>query len=173
MNTPEIPYISNVTGTWVKSEEATDPEYWIRHLRQTVRFSDGLQLLLQDSRFFLEVGPGQTLCTFARQHPDRRNEHGVLATLRHPKEQTSDVAFLMNTIGRLWLVGATVEWSAFYGNEKRRRIGLPTYPFERKRFWIDRSLAVSYVVHGKDVCMIERACGSGLLFKAPEPLSIL
>ena len=143
LNPPEIPYVSNVTGTWIKPEQATDPEYWIRHLRQTVRFSDGLHLLFQDpTRFLLEVGPGQTLSTFARQHPDRKTEQGVFASLRHPKEQISDVAFLLNTIGRLWLVGATVDWSAFYANEKRRRIGLPTYPFERKKFWIDPPVSV-------------------------------
>jgi phthiocerol/phenolphthiocerol synthesis type-I polyketide synthase E len=138
LNPPQIPFVSNVTGTWITSDEAVSPSYWAKHLRQTVRFSDCLQELSKEpSRVLLEVGPGHTLSTLARQHPDVTKEQIVLSSTRHPKEQKSDVAFILNTLGRLWLAGIQVDWSGFYGDERRHRLPLPTYPFERKRFWID------------------------------------
>lgn len=137
-NPPALPYVSNVTGAWITPEQATDPAYWVRHLRQTVRFSDGLQTLLQDSNcIFLETGPGQTLTMFARQHPARSAQMEVVASLRHPQQQTPDVAFLLNSLGRLWLAGAAINWAEYYAGQRRHRIPLPGYPFERKRYWID------------------------------------
>jgi len=141
LHPPSIPFISSVTGTWITPEEATQPSYWVKHLRQTVRFSEGLAVLLEEPhRVFLEVGPGQTLSTFAQRHPALGVEHTVLPTLRHAQEETSDVASLLNSLGRLWLAGVEVDWSKFYAGERRQRIPLPTYPFERKRFWIDPPL---------------------------------
>jgi len=135
---PAMPYISNVTGTWVTAAEATNPDYWATHLRRTIRFSDGVRELLQDpDAILLEVGPGKTLSTLARLHIDRDSEQVTLSSLRHPKERQSDVAFLLDTVGRLWLAGVDIDWSAFYAGERRHRIPLPTYPFERERFWIE------------------------------------
>lgn len=135
---PQIPYISNVTGTWITVQEATSPSYWTSHLRQTVRFADGLQVLLkQSSQVLLEVGPDRTLSKLAKQHPEKTPEQIVLTSVRHPKENQSDVAFLLNTLGQLWLAGVQIDWSGFYSDEKRDRIPLPTYPFERQRYWID------------------------------------
>ncbi len=69
LNPPQIPFISNVTGTWITAQEATDPNYWVKHLRQTVRISEGISVLLQEpNRILLEVGPGRTLCTLVKQH---------------------------------------------------------------------------------------------------------
>ena len=137
LNTPKIPFISNVTGTWITTAQATDPHYWARHLRQTVRFSSGIiELLKEPERILLEVGPGRTLSTFALTHYNL--EPVVLTSIRHPQEQQSDVAFLLNTLGRLWLSGVKVDWSGFYANDRRHRIPLPTYPFERQRYWISR-----------------------------------
>jgi amino acid adenylation domain-containing protein len=136
LRTPQIPYISNVTGTWITAAEATDPGYWARHLRQTVRFAEGLRTLLADpSRVLLEVGPGQTLTTLARLQatPDRI----ILASMRHPNDQQPDDAFALGTLGQLWLAGVQVDWPKFYSHERRRRLPLPTYPFERQRYWID------------------------------------
>ncbi|WP_414529158.1 SDR family NAD(P)-dependent oxidoreductase [Nodularia chucula] len=133
LNPPQIPFISNVTGTWITAEQATDPHYWATHLRQTVQFTAGISALLQEpNRILLEVGPGRSLCTFAQKHADVVG----LFSLRHPKEKQSDVAFLLNTLGKLWLYGAQVDWSGFYTNERRYRLPLPTYPFERQRYWI-------------------------------------
>ncbi|MBP5972976.1 SDR family oxidoreductase [Brasilonema sp. CT11] len=137
LNTPKIPFISNVTGTWITTAQATDPNYWAKHLRQTVRFSSGItELLKEPERILLEVGPGRTLSTFAKQHYN--SEPVALTSLRHPQDQQSDVAFLLNTLGKLWLFGVQVNWSCLYANERRHRIPLPTYPFERQRYWISR-----------------------------------
>ena len=135
---PEIPFVSNVTGTWITAREAQAPSYWAKHLRQAVRFSDGVSTLLQEpDRILLEVGPGQTLTSLVRQHPDKNPGQVVLSSTRHPQDQQSDVAFLLNTLGRLWLQGTHVDWSRFYVNERRHRIPLPTYPFERQRYWVE------------------------------------
>ncbi|MBW4563380.1 MAG: SDR family NAD(P)-dependent oxidoreductase [Mojavia pulchra JT2-VF2] len=138
LNPPQTPYISNVTGTWITAAEATNPNYWAQHLRQTVRFADGVQQLMQDpNRILLEVGPGRTLMTLAKQHPDKDAGAVILSSLRHPQEEQSDVAFLLNTLGRLWLAGVEIDWSEFYTGEQRYRVPLPTYPFERQRYWIE------------------------------------
>ncbi|MBD2607326.1 SDR family NAD(P)-dependent oxidoreductase [Scytonema hofmannii FACHB-248] len=138
LNPPHIRFISNVTGTWITEEQATNPNYWSQHLRQTVRFSDGIsQLLKQFEGVFLEVGPGRTLSTLTTQHLDKNSKQQVLTSLRHVKEQQSDVSFLLQTLGRLWLAGVEIDWLGFYTHEQRHRLPLPTYPFERQRYWID------------------------------------
>ncbi|VFM95638.1 MAG: Acyl transferase domain-containing protein [Candidatus Kentron sp. G] len=138
LNRPQIPYISNVTGAWITAAEATDPGYWATHLRQAVRFAEGVEQLLQSPRqILLEVGPGRTLNTLARQHPRKAAEQVLLTSLRHPQEKQSDIAFLLANLGKLWLAGVKVDWSGFYANEQRLRVPLPTYAFDRKRYWID------------------------------------
>ncbi|NQE32467.1 type I polyketide synthase [Microcoleus asticus] len=138
LNSPKIPYISNVTGNWITATEATNPNYYAQHLRQTVRFADGLQQLLKDqNQILLEVGPGRTLNTLAKQHPHKVAEQIVLSSLRHPQDQNSDLAFLLTTLGKLWLGGVQIDWSKFYADEQRYRLPLPTYPFERQRYWIE------------------------------------
>ncbi|WP_392407695.1 beta-ketoacyl synthase N-terminal-like domain-containing protein [Chlorogloeopsis fritschii] len=139
INPPQIPFISNVSGTWISAAQATDPNYWAKHLRQTVRFSDGIfELLQQPERIFLEVGASRTLSTFVKQH--QKPEVVTLTSLRHPQEQKSDVAFIFNTLGRLWLQGIKVDWSSFYAHAKPYHIPLPTYPFERQRYWVELQL---------------------------------
>lgn len=138
LHPPQIPYLSNLSGTWITEAEATDPSYWAKHLRQTVRFVDNVDILIADpTQVLLEVGPGRTLSTFAQQHPAKAAEQVVLSSVRHPQEDRDDEAFLLTTLGRLWLAGVTVDWAAFYSHERRQRCPLPTYPFERKRYWID------------------------------------
>ncbi|MEM8718416.1 MAG: type I polyketide synthase [Cyanobacteria bacterium P01_G01_bin.39] len=135
LNPPQIPYISNVSGTWVTPESATNPSYWAKHLRSEVRFAAGAkELLSQKDCILLEVGPGKMLKSLALKQAD---EQVVLSSLRHPKEDTSDQAFILNTLGQLWQAGVEVDWSAFYQQEKRNRLSLPTYPFERKRYWVE------------------------------------
>jgi len=140
LNKPQIPYISNVTGGWIKDEEATDPGYWVRHLTGTVYFADGMEELLKESgSIFLEIGPGRDLSTLAIRHIDGNgnNDHQVMHLVRHPHQKVSDVYFLLDKIGKLWFYSQPVDWSVFHAEEKRRRIPLPTYPFERQRYWID------------------------------------
>ncbi len=137
---PKIPYLSNVTGTWITAAEATDPTYWTRHLCETVRFADGVQQLSKKQNpILLEVGSGQTLSSLALQCLDNTfsTDQVVLPSLRHSYERQSDLAFLLKTLGQLWLSGVQIDWSGFYTNERRHRLPLPTYPFERQRYWIE------------------------------------
>ncbi len=138
LNSPQIPCVSTVTGDWLTAAEAIEPGYWARNLRQTVRFADGIQHLLKEpTQILLEVGPGRTLSTLAKQHPDSLAEQVTLSSLRHPQEQQSDVLFLLMTLGRLWLAGVQVDWPGFCAHEQRHHLPLPTYPFERQRYWIE------------------------------------
>jgi acyl transferase domain-containing protein/thioesterase domain-containing protein/acyl carrier protein len=135
---PKIPIASNLTGAWLSAADAQSPEYWARHVREPVRFMSGLAEVLADpARALLEIGPGRVLSTLARQHPARGAGRVVLSSIRHPHQRESDVRFLLETLGQLWLSGVRVDWSGFYTHEPRRRVPLPTYPFERMRFWID------------------------------------
>jgi len=130
-NAPQIPFLSNVTGTWITAAEATDPEYWGRHLCQPVRFGDALAELRKDpARLLLEIGPGTSLTTLALQ----TGEATVLPTLRPSYDRQPDSAYLLGAIARLWLAGLP---SDLFGGEMRHRLPLPTYPFERRRYWID------------------------------------
>ncbi|HEX6288833.1 MAG TPA: amino acid adenylation domain-containing protein [Herpetosiphonaceae bacterium] len=140
LKAPQIPYLSNVTGTWITAEQATDPDYWLRHLCGTVRFGDGIEHLLRDPDWMLlEVGPGYTLCSLASQHPASGQSVGrvILPSMRPVFEQRPDLAFLLNTVGRLWLAGAPIDWHALWQDQQRRRIPLPTYPFQRQRYWVE------------------------------------
>lgn len=141
LNPPAVPLISNVTGDWLSAKQATDPGYWATHLCRAVLFGDGIERLWKNrSSVLLEIGPGQALCSWALQHPESQSVEGrvVLSSLRHSYDRQSDLAFLLNTLGRLWLNGVAVDWSQFHeGFERRRRVPLPTYPFERKRYWIE------------------------------------
>ncbi|MCM3337224.1 SDR family NAD(P)-dependent oxidoreductase [Paenibacillus sp. MER TA 81-3] len=135
---PVIPYISNVSGSWITEGEAAAADYWVRHLRGTVRFADGLRELLRDDKaVFVEVGPGNALSAFVRRHPDKTGRHAVVNLVRHPKEQARDDDYLLQQVGRLWLEGARLDWKAFHAYERRKRTALPTYPFERRRYWVD------------------------------------
>jgi phthiocerol/phenolphthiocerol synthesis type-I polyketide synthase E len=143
LHPPEIPYISNLTGTWIRPIEATDPNYWAMHLCQTVRFADGVaELLKEPEAVLLEVGPGRTLKTVSRWHPAKSPAQVMETSLPHRDERQSDFASLLSSVGKLWLAGVEIDWPRFYANERRLRIRLPTYPFERRRYWIeDRSNA--------------------------------
>ncbi len=137
LSPPQIPYVSNLTGTWTEPAQATDPAYWVRHLRETVRFGDGAAELLRDrSRILLEMGPGRTLASLIRSVAADRT---VVTTLRHPQDESADP--LPGALARLWLSGARVDWAGFHTHERRRRVQLPTYPFERQRFWLDPAVA--------------------------------
>jgi len=113
-NAPRTRYLSNVTGTWITAEQATDPAYWAAHLRKPVRFADGLaKLLTAPDAVLLEVGPGRTLRTLVRWHPHKKPDQFMLASLPHPQENQSDYAYLLQTVGHLWLSGVELDWAAF------------------------------------------------------------
>ena len=156
LNTPTIPFISNVTGTWITEKDATDPDYWARHLRQTIRFSEGIQALLSASYALIEVGPGQVLSTLARQNiTEKDNSCPIISTLRHPQSKDDDEAFFLNSIGRMWVSGIDVNWRMLQGNEGRGRTPLPGYPFERQRFWIKPT--ASYLPLGEQTVPMDMA----------------
>jgi acyl transferase domain-containing protein/acyl carrier protein len=137
---PAIPYISNVTGTWITIAQATDPDYWVRHLGQTVLFADGLETLLSDPEWvLLEVGPGQSLSSLALQRSANTPDQApvAIASLRHAYDRRSDEAVLLNSVGQLWLAGVAIDWAGMYRHERRQRLHLPTYPFERQRYWVE------------------------------------
>lgn len=139
LNPPQIPFVSNVTGTWITVEDATNPNYYAQHLRSCVRFAQGIsQFFNRPEQIFLEVGAGRTLKTLAQRHPDKPSAQITLNCLPHPQEEKSDATFLLNTLGKLWLAGIEINWQNYYGQEKHYRIPLPTYPFERKRYWIEQ-----------------------------------
>ena len=135
---PATPCISNLTGTWITGEQATDPAYWTAHLREAVRFSEGIETLWEDpERILLEVGPGTTLTGLARQHATVGGDQLAIASGRHPRDTQADGGVLLGALGRLWTAGAEVKWTEFYGKEHRHRVSLPAYPFEREKYWIE------------------------------------
>jgi acyl transferase domain-containing protein len=140
MSAPRIPYVSNLTGTWIRPEQATDPLYWARHLRLPVRFSAGLKTIFEDPDVvLLEVGPGRSLGALAKLNG--AGPRTVVSSMRHPREEITDVEALLAAQGRLWLAGLPIAWEGFHRHEqhgRRHRVSLPTYPFERQRYWIER-----------------------------------
>jgi acyl transferase domain-containing protein len=150
LNRPHLPYVSNVTGTWITEAEATNPAYWVRHLRETVRFAEGIQTLwAEPERALVEVGPGNTLGALARQQAPRGAQAAIACSLRHPREDEGDLAFLLTALGRLWLAGARLDAAGLFAGEKRRRIELPAYPFERERYWIEPDPHAAHAVSAK------------------------
>jgi len=137
LSPPEIPFVSNLTGSWITPEQATDPQYWVEHLRGTVRFADDVKALVEEpGRVLLEVGPGRTLATLARMHPDRSTDQTVIHSLRHPEETVEDLPHVLAALGRLWIAGSDPDWSKFASEERRLRVALPTYPWDHQRHWI-------------------------------------
>ncbi|MCP5103977.1 MAG: type I polyketide synthase, partial [bacterium] len=138
LNRPQIPYISNVTGTWITVEEALDPAYWAGHLRRTVRFADGINLLKEEfNPIFIEIGPGRDLSTLLVRHRDAGSQQQAFNLVRQEQQDIPDDRYLLSRIGYLWLHGIKIDWQQFYAGERRRRIPLTTYPFERRRYWIE------------------------------------
>ena len=137
LNPPQIPYLSNLTGTWITAAEATSPGYWVEHVRQPVRSADGITQLLQTPRIFLEVGPGQTLTGLVQQHPAYQSEQILLTSLHPPDQMKSDQAIAMRSLATLWCQGCSMTPGVLYSAEQRRRVPLPTYPFERQRYWVE------------------------------------
>ena len=137
LQAPKLPYISNVTGTWITPEQATDPAYWAQHATRTARFADALAELWRfENPMLLEAGPGRTLGVLAMQHPARRDGAVTVSAIRHVYENQSDVEFLLHAVGKMWLAGAPIDWAGVAGG-RGRRIPLPSYPFERRSYWLD------------------------------------
>jgi acyl transferase domain-containing protein/thioesterase domain-containing protein len=137
LSPPQIPIISNRSGQILTDAEATSPDYWVAHLRNTVRFADGMATLRQKpDRVYLEVGPGRAMASLAQANGAMGGQP-VPSSLRHPDDPTSDDRHFIATLGRLWACGAEPDFHQLWGEAKRRRVPLPTYPFQRSRYFVD------------------------------------
>jgi amino acid adenylation domain-containing protein len=138
LNIPRLPIISTVSGTWLTDTEATDPMYWVNHLKNTVRYADAMDTAFAlDAFVFLEVGPGQTLTTLARQQAAGKII-AAFPSLTLPKEDQENEYFtLLNALGELWMRGINPNWKSFYSQQQRQKIELPSYVFDRKPCWIE------------------------------------
>jgi acyl transferase domain-containing protein len=136
LSPPQIPFVSTVTGDWITDTQAIDPDYWATHLRQTVQFAPGIETIWQQpSRVLLEVGPRTTTATLARQQAKDLHQQVAISSLG--SDCSTEWRALLAAVGQLWLAGVSIDWNSFESGETRSRIPLPTYPFERKRFWIE------------------------------------
>jgi acyl transferase domain-containing protein/acyl carrier protein len=134
---PEIACLSNLTGAWITPELATSPEYWAAHLRQTVRFADNLrELMVFPDLALIEVGPGQTLSGLARMQGSRAASQLLVPSLPTAHESTAEDVLIRNSLSSLWMNGVRIDWRGLHGGQGRRTVSLPTYPFERQRFWL-------------------------------------
>lgn len=136
-NAPRIPFVSSLTGTWITDDQATDPAYWAEQLHKPVRFTKGMRELDRPGQVLVEVGPGKTLSTLARQQDGPVSQSTVVASLGHAKERRGDLECVLSALGRLWAAGVPVSWERGPAGAGRRKVSLPTYAFERKRFWVD------------------------------------
>ncbi len=135
----QLPYLSNVSGTWITTEQALNPHYWVDHACQTARFNDGLEQFWQlPGAMALEVGPGRTLGVLASQHPGKPGAAGanIFSSLRHGYETRSDMEHILQTIGNLWVRGMDFRWEQLDPRGNRQKISLPSYPYEGKHFWL-------------------------------------
>lgn len=161
MSRPSIPFLSNVTGCRISDNQAVDPSYWVKQLRSTVLFSDGLSTLFeQDNSICLEVGPGMTLTSLVNRHPGRKKTIAFSAT-RHHKEEKNDRHAAWEALGKLWINGWEIDWKKIDLKEKHKKVSLPLYPFERQQCWIKAD--------GYHKTNIDSAQGSQLLQKADIP----
>ncbi|HEX8805874.1 MAG TPA: aminotransferase class III-fold pyridoxal phosphate-dependent enzyme, partial [Candidatus Aquilonibacter sp.] len=141
---PMTPYVSSLTGSWITEHEAMSPEYWAQHCRRTVRFSEALQTLIDSGvDTLVEVGPGATLSTFALAGAAKGKGARVIRTLPGSERERPDLEVVLEALGRLWTLGAKPVWSALHAGALRTRVSLPTYPFERKRYWIESAPVIS------------------------------
>jgi phthiocerol/phenolphthiocerol synthesis type-I polyketide synthase E len=142
LSAPVVPFAATLTGDWANGD-VTQPRYWSAQLRSTVRFADAVRAVVQKKApagkdsIFLEIGPGNTLVTFAAE--TARGEGSVspcLVSLPRPQDLRSDTEVMLSSLGQLWASGAAVDWEGFHRTERRARVSLPTYPFERQSYWI-------------------------------------
>src|SRR5581483_3825976 len=135
---PVIPYISNLTGAWIKDTQCTDPDYWAAHTTQTVLFSTGIRELFKEpNTTIVEAGPGQSLGSCVLQHDSRPDGLLVLPSVPHEFDSRPGTEFLLESVARLWLSGTQLEWDKLHTGERRVRVPLPPYQFDRQRYWPD------------------------------------
>lgn len=134
LSSPKIPFVSNVTGDWITPALAMSPRYWSDHIRSTVKFSEGILKAAVPGGLFLEIGPGDTLTRAAQAHLDRSDHHRAVSSL--PAARTHALRRIDHALGTLWCNGVAPDWNALHDGEQRHRVPLPTYSFQRERYWI-------------------------------------
>ncbi|HLP62759.1 MAG TPA: acyltransferase domain-containing protein, partial [Candidatus Deferrimicrobium sp.] len=140
MNEPQIPYISNLTGTWITPGDVANPSYWSNHLSQTVQFAEGIkELLKKKNAIFIEVGPGRDLNALVGRYFENLAGYHSVNLIRPAEQNISDIYYLLNKIGHLWLYGLKLNWEEFY-SQHPSRVSLPAYPFERQYYWLETDL---------------------------------
>ena len=138
LKAPTIPFFSGFTGDLLSDESAIDPAYWEQEITSSAQFSETLAAFQKNpSRIFIEVGPGNSLCTMLGKHYNEQEPAMAFPSLPSHDDRRPNEKVLFNTLGQLWLEGVDVDWRAYYEHEKRNKVALPTYPFERRRYWID------------------------------------
>ncbi|MFE4575382.1 SDR family NAD(P)-dependent oxidoreductase [Streptomyces chartreusis] len=139
MSAPTMRVVSNVTGALLTPQDACNPEYWGRHLRDAVHFTQGLSTLLETvSGPLVEVGPGGGLLSLVRANRADAGDRGLVPAMRHPKDDSADTKVFLTALATLWEHGTEPDWTAGGPREMRRAV-LPTYPFQRRRYWVDAS----------------------------------
>jgi non-ribosomal peptide synthase protein (TIGR01720 family) len=132
---PEISYLSNLSGKWITEGQAADPEYWVRQMRETVRFETGLgEVLKMEGAVLLEAGPGEHISGMVRRRLRRGDGHEVISTIE--KRRSGDGGEVQRALGRMWLAGVDIDWDMYHRHE-RKRVGSPTYSFDRQVYWIE------------------------------------
>ena len=136
LNPPRLPILSNATGQPLTHAQATDPAYWVKHLRNTVNFRACMQTLMQvPNRVYVEMGPGRALSSLAQANGVAAGQ--VVPALRHPEQKMADDAWHMAALVRLWACGVAIDWPQIWGEARRNRVSLPTYAFQRKPYFIE------------------------------------
>jgi len=153
LSPPAIPFVATLTGEWADGP-VTRPGYWSAQLRSTVRFADGVRALagakspVAKDAIYLEVGPGNTLATFAAENMRGNGKPALcLTSLPATNDRRTDTEVVLGSLGQLWASGATVDWDAFHRSERRVRVSLPTYPFERRSYWVGARPGQPVAVH--------------------------
>jgi amino acid adenylation domain-containing protein len=157
LHQPKIPMISNVTGKWATADQLMDPHYWGQQLRQTVQFSEGVKCIYQtvDNPLFIECGPGNTLTYWVKQHACDSGEHktvfSMFSATQYEKSIDQDTQTIYAALANIWLYGVDIDWSAYHADAHHQRIALPTYPFEKKRYWPEPVVHVPKINLERDI----------------------
>lgn len=139
LSAPTLPFLSNRTGIEISAQEASNPDYWVDQLRQTVLFHECMSTLAdRKGRIFLEIGPGRALSSLASMN-SKISPNQVISSLRHPDDDVADDVYFLSVIGRLWACGYDADWGQIWGEARRNRVPLPTYAFQRKSYFVERA----------------------------------
>lgn len=145
LNEPEIPFISSLTGKFIEPDEATSGKYWAQQLRHTVQFKDGINTLLEnDNGVFIEVGPNTHLSGLVNQNINLKDRNNVLTSIGKLNDVHEQKKFY-KSLGELWIRGIEVDFTVIYNESIPNFVALPSYPFDKKRYWVDFQLKKSSI----------------------------